>query len=134
MADDDFEGMEDSNLNNSRPGESADDYQKRVARELAKVAEYKKALEEEFATADPDDPETARKTREKLVELVPDAGYTIAYLLKHAESETVRASLAKYVFDSAQKIGKEGEGESEMDKLIKKLRDGDATKPAKEKK
>lgn len=78
------------------------EYEANLAEEIART---RKAIHEEFADANPDDPETGEKARNNLITLVPDAKETIAFLMIHGESESVRAGLAKYVFDHA--IGKE---------------------------
>lgn len=110
------------------PG-AADAYELSVQNELNKVRAYRKSLEEEFANANPDDPATAEKARNKMLELVPAAGETIAHLLNFAQSESVRASLAKYVFDHAIGKDKVVSSEDALDKLVRDLTKNDATSP-----
>jgi len=95
------------------------EYEKQVDKELAKLAEYHKALTQEFANIDPDDPEVIRKANEKIIELVPDAGAALNWLLNHAQSESVRANIAKYVFDRAIKHASEKGEDDEIAKLLK---------------
>ena len=85
---------------------------------------YRKALDEEYGSLgelDPDDPDTTSKVRAKVLQLIPDAHSTMKHLLNHADSEQVRAGLAKFVFVEA--IGKaktEGE-EQELRDMLKGL-------------
>lgn len=56
------------------------------------------ALKAEFSH----EPTSPDKIKKQLAELVPDALTQLSHLLNHAESESVRASAAKYVIDLAR--------------------------------
>jgi hypothetical protein len=102
--------------------ESAEErYNRQLAEEVAKIQAYRKSVEEEFSGVDVDDPETAKIARNKLFELVPDAAETIATLLLHAESESVRGTLAKFVFTEAMRAADKGKTADAWETLFKKL-------------
>jgi hypothetical protein len=105
----------------SRDNAQKDQYDAQVAAELAKLGEYRKALEEEFKGADPEKAETAMKVLKRVVELVPDAGTTISYLLNHAESESVRATLAKFVVTVALRAAEKSGDDDELTRLVNEL-------------
>lgn len=82
---------------------------------------YHKAFEEEFKNVDANSPEAVAAARKQLFTLIPDAGATIQHLMNHAQSEAVRANLAKFVYAEALRVAKaEGEGD-EMSRLINSL-------------
>jgi hypothetical protein len=102
--------------------ESAEErYNAELQAELARLHAYKKSLEEEFKDVDVDDPKTAKMARNKLMELVPDAGETIAYLLLHGDSESVRANLAKFVFAEAMRAADNGKTADAWEELFKSI-------------
>ena len=89
---------------------------------------YRKSLQEEYGELgelDPDDPATADKVRGKLLKLVPDAYTTMQQLLNHADSETVRAGLAKFVFTEAIGKAKTQDEEDSLRDLLKGLKAND---------
>lgn len=96
-------------------------YEQAMAVELAKMAEYKKALEQEFENADPNDPVTAEKARKHVISLVPDATTQAKHLLNHAESESIRAGLAKFIINIAIRHAEDNSEEDEMQKLVNSL-------------
>lgn len=95
-------------------------YEDQVKQELAELAIYREKLNDEFKDAEPDN-ETAEKAAKKLIELVPDAGKNIKYLINHAESEAVRKDLSKWIFAVAMKAAEAKGDEDEMDRLIRSL-------------
>lgn len=96
-------------------------YDEKMARELKELSTYRTALKEEFANLDPNDASTAAAARKHVVALVPVAATQLEYLIQHAESETVRAGLVKYVFDITVKQAISEAGDDEMSSLIKRL-------------
>jgi hypothetical protein len=95
---------------------------------LAQVlAEYKQACDEEFTVdnAVEANEDTAKKSKEMLLKRTPTAVATVEYLAEHAESETVRASCAKYIIDNA--LGKTGivKVDDPIADLIKQLQNND---------
>lgn len=91
------------------------------------LADYQKAYQEEYrlATEEASNGERdglLKKAGKDLDELVPSAISQIAYLMENAESESVRASLAKYIIQS--RIGQlltEASSADPLEALIKKL-------------
>jgi hypothetical protein len=79
------------------------------------LASYQKAMDEEFA------PGELEGARERIKGLVPDAELTLEELVKHANSESVRLSAAKFIFTAY--YGKSlGEGNTDpIDRLMDKL-------------
>jgi hypothetical protein len=78
-------------------------YNLKLQEEIEKMKLYRKSMEEEFANLDIDDPTTHKMVRNKLGELVPDACEVVLTLMLHAESESVRATLAKFVLTESMK-------------------------------
>jgi ABC-type ATPase with predicted acetyltransferase domain len=95
-------------------------YEDQVNKELSEIAAYREALVQDFMNAEPDE-ETAEKAAKKLIELVPDAGNTVKYLITHAESEAVRKDLSKWIFQVAMKAAEDKGDEDEMTRLINVL-------------
>lgn len=107
--------------NDATDPRAEDDAAKRLQDSLTDLAGYKKALEQEFAKVTSSDENLSTKALDSIIKLVPDAGEAISYLLNHADSEGVRAGLAKWVFDKVlRQYEKEGQ-EDELNKLIKSL-------------
>jgi len=97
-------------------------YDQNMQQELEKIQAYRKALEQEFGgDLDPNDPANIANARRQLLVLIPEAGETIRRLMVHAQSESVRANLAKYVFDQAMKDAAAGKADDETQKLLKEL-------------
>lgn len=94
-------------------------YNKRLGEELAV---YHKAIEEEFKGVDSTNPEVARKAKDKVIELVPHAGTTVHWLIQHAESESVRATLSKWVLQVAMADAAVTGKDDELTKFIESLR------------
>jgi len=95
-------------------------YKDQVEKELSELAIYREALTDEFKNAEPDQ-ETAEKAAKRLIELVPDAGKQIKYLINHSESDAVRKDLSKWIFSVAMKAAEAKGDEDEIDRLIKSL-------------
>jgi glucan phosphoethanolaminetransferase (alkaline phosphatase superfamily) len=66
--------------------------------EINRLKADNQALHQEFSH----EPTSPDKIKKQLAELVPDALTQLSHLLNHAESESVRASAAKYVIDLAR--------------------------------
>lgn len=75
-------------------------YNADLQKEVEKLALYKQAIEEEFKNMNVDDPETHKKVASTVHELIPQAAFTVALLMEHAQSESVRAGLAKWVLQT----------------------------------
>ena len=84
-----------------------------------KLQEYHKAISSEFASNEPNDPVAIAKA--KLTDLLSTATRALEQLLIAAESDAVRMSGIKLVFDYT--LGKPGvpTGEDELTKLIASL-------------
>lgn len=96
-------------------------YEKQLEVELLELANYRKALEEEFSTKNLDDPETAAAAKAHVLETVPDAATQLKWLIRHAESESIRANLSKWVLDLAMQAAKKGEGDDALSTLLSEL-------------
>lgn len=110
-----------------------DDYAKilqdeieRLRQKEAKQAETLKALQEEFADAN--DPEAiVIKARKAIKDLMPVAITQMGILIEHAESESVRASLSKFVVAAGLDKSKfEDDSSSTLQELLKQLANNDA--------
>lgn len=78
-------------------------YDQRITEELQRLAMYRQAVEEEFKGRSLDDPETAKMAKDQVVTLVPDACKTLAWLINHADSESIRKDISKWVMECAMK-------------------------------
>jgi hypothetical protein len=78
------------------------------------------ALVQEFSKANTHD-EVLEVAQKGIKDLLPDAILQMGHLLQHAESESVRAGLSKYITDSVLTHKIEGEGNSEIKNLLKEL-------------
>jgi hypothetical protein len=115
--------MADNNDKPLNPDEEGLSLEEKYNRTLAnELHEMHKRFTEEFAGVDSDDPVVANKARAQVIELVPKAAVSISTLILHAESETVRANLSKWVFEVAMKAANEGGTDSELVKLFEELR------------
>lgn len=84
------------------------------------LKKYHDAVASEFEVKNSRADELKQSADDKLIELLPDAQHTLEHLLSFAESESVRWSVAKYVFDNA--LGKTGTGSgSDLEKLVRSL-------------
>lgn len=95
-------------------------YADEVEAELIKLHEYREALKQEFEKAT-DDEDVSHITRKQIIELIPDAAETVAFLLKHSDSDAVRANLSKFILETGIKTAKGEDEASEMAKLVAKL-------------
>lgn len=102
-------------------------YDAELAMELEKLRSFRKATEEEFAGLDSQDPKTAKAARNKLMELVPDAAEQLAFLIKHSDSDSVRANIAKFVFSEAMKAADSGKTREVWEEMFDKLRPDEVT-------
>lgn len=105
-----------------KPLTAEDRYNQSLAKEIAEVNAYKKALEEEFANTDVDDPEVQKQVRKQIHELVPDACERIMWLLKHSSSESVQANLAKYILSESMKSADADKPKDALTEMFDKLR------------
>lgn len=106
------------------PEESAKILQEEIARLRAREEETertRKALLEEFSKAnDPD--EVANVARNAIRDLMADAVLQMGFLINHAESESVRASLSKFVVATGLDKNKfEDQSSSDLRELLKQL-------------
>lgn len=98
------------------------EYENQVQQELSELAIFSEKLKADFADVDTEDEEVvAEKAKKKLLELIPDAGNTIKYLISHSESDAVRKDLAKFVFQTAMRAAEVAGDEDEVARLIKSL-------------
>lgn len=105
-------------------------YDLQLQEEKAKYEIYREALKQEFANLDVDDPETQKKVRAEVHTLIPLATATISQLLEHAESESVRANLAKWVLSESMKTAEADKPKDFVSELFDRLKndsiDGEA--------
>lgn len=103
--------------------DSTDDLQKQydeaLKEEVLELANFKKALEEEFRTKNLEDPETIAATKGHVVDMVPDAATQLKWLIKHAESESVRANLSKWIMELAMKRAERNEEDEALKEFLK---------------
>ena len=88
----------------------------------ARLANYAKAIQEEYETqraATPED-EVVTSTKEFFRNHIGEAAAQIVYLANNAASETVRLNASKYVIEEANAKSDTGRG-SEIDNLLEKL-------------
>lgn len=111
---------------------TTDSYTQEVMRELAQAEADRKAVMEEFAEEIKKRGELFDETdiKAKLKEVLPEAFAALKSLLNSAESETVRATMVKYIFDAAlltfKNTKKDGEEVPEtVADLVKQLSDND---------
>jgi hypothetical protein len=111
------------------PEESAKLLQQELARLQAKEEELektRKALQQEFSQAnDPD--EVANVARNAIREIMPDAVMQMKTLVNFAESESVRASLARFIIATGLDKNKFEDGSnSDLKDLLKQLSANDS--------
>lgn len=92
-----------------------------LANELRKAIANAEARASEFIEADPDKPETAEKVRAHVVELVPEAKLALQHLLLHADSEAVRAGVAKFVMAAGMKALEGDKDKEDWAELLNKI-------------
>jgi|ERR1043166_4664172 hypothetical protein len=93
----------------------------RVNKERDDLEKARKALQEEFAQAS-DHGDVVKKARNAIRDLMPDAIMQMHTLLKTAESESVRASLARFIVATGLDKQKfEDDSQTELKELIKEL-------------
>lgn len=97
-------------------------YNLSLAEEKAKHEQYQAALRAEFASLDIDDPETQKRVRAEVFELIPIAASTVNYLMTHAESEAVRANLAKWVLSEGMKSAEKDKPKDFVSELFDRLK------------
>jgi glutamyl-tRNA reductase len=96
-------------------------YKQDIAQELTNLAEYRKALEEEWKDKKLDDPETAEQARATIIELVPDAATALRWLIVHSDSDSVRMNIAKWVMERAQKRADADDSDKALHDLINSI-------------
>lgn len=95
------------------------DYEERLAQEITKIQEYRKSLEEEFSgDSEAGSPEWIKA---ELKKLLPSAVSTLAFLSDHAEKETTRAAVAKFIVEKNLEELKRGDVD-ELTKLLDSMR------------
>lgn len=105
----------------------SDDYVNKLQDELRSEKAAREALVEEFKETITNEfsPEDLKK---KFKELLPDAYSTLMYLLRNGESESVRAGVAKYIFNvsmGAIKITDANDPDGELKELLEVLTKGE---------
>jgi hypothetical protein len=103
----------------------------RLAKKEDELDKTRKALQSEFAKAtNPDD--IANVDRNAIRDIMPDAVMQLKTLINYAESESVRASLSKFVIATGLDKSKIEDGSSsDLNELLKQLAANDtpAEKP-----
>lgn len=89
-----------------------------------RLAKDNQALKEEFAKAETYE-ETVEVARKGIANMLELAVTTAENLLLNAESESVRASLSKYVIDTVVSGKLDAQPEGEIKNLLKKLAEND---------
>lgn len=79
----------------------------------ARLHELSEALRQEFASN-----QHEQRTIEDVIELKDDALETLKHILKHSQSEPLRANVAKWVYEKVLDSEKAGD-ENELAELIK---------------
>lgn len=86
---------------------------------------YAEALRQEFETKTEEEPENVEAyTRDFFKKNIHTAAAQIVWLSMHAESESVKASMSKYIIEAALK--NEEEGKDPVRDLLKQLQANDA--------
>lgn len=98
-----------------------EEYANNVEAEFVRLAEYRNAVAEEFKGKTLDDPDTPIIAKNEIVSLIPDAAVQLAWLINHAQSESIRKDISKWVFDLAMKSADKTEGESALEKLLSEI-------------
>jgi len=99
------------------------------------LANYQKALEEEWGSAKLELPENHEQlveaTRKEIIRGIPKAVSNIVFLAEHAANENVRLKACMYLTDNGLGEGGKFNPEDPMDVLIKKLtRDPEPAEPS----
>lgn len=89
------------------------------------LADYKKALEEEWGQSNLELPENhealVEATRKEIIRGIPKAVTNIVYLAEHADNENVRLKACMYLTDNGLGEGGKFNPEDPLDKLVKQL-------------
>lgn len=96
-------------------------YEAKLAEETARIHAYNKHLEAEFKNLDYEDPETHKKIKAEIHALVPDACTVLKAMLIHADSESVRANIAKYILTIAMKTADKEQASDIVAELFEQL-------------
>ena len=110
MAKEPTNGKEDT-----KPGKpQQSDYVQQLLKEQAQLQAEKSAIIEEFTKqiAEKGDAFDEDDIKDKIKEVLPEAFATLKSLLASSESDTVRATLVKYVFDAALLVLKKDKADS----------------------
>lgn len=104
------------------------DYEAKLAEEVEKLRKYQESLESEYSRINSDSndgspplvaEEVIAKAEQKLLGAVDQAAETIVHLVEHADKDSTKFAVARYILDSA-KNHPEAKGDP-MDALLKKL-------------
>lgn len=101
--------------------ELKEEYEKQVARELQELAAYKTAIEQEFSTKTLDDPVMAARAKEEIVGLVPEAAVQLRWLITHADSESIRKDISKWVMELAMQTSAKNERDDALNELLESI-------------
>jgi len=107
-------------------GDNAAEYEAKVAAETERLQKLHESVKEALKDRSLDDPETMKVAKETALDLIPDAAVTIRYLMLHAESESVRKDLSKWIFTLAMDRATNKDDEDELQGLIDSLTGGKA--------
>jgi hypothetical protein len=113
-----------SDSTSSTPSDPNAEYARTLQAEIDRLNAANEALVQEF-TKDSTSC-TPERVHEKVTELVPNALTQLEFMLNHAKSESVRASIARYILDI--KLDKKGLGDSpdaELGKILAGLKKND---------
>jgi hypothetical protein len=103
------------------------DYEQTIQQEIVELAAKRETIRQKLLGKQLDDPETMAIAKETVLDLTPDAALQIRYLINHAESETIRKDLAKWVLGLAMNERGKLDEEDEMTNLLNELTAGKKT-------
>jgi len=115
----------DNSVNNDVDSNS--EYELSIAKEMQELAEKREAIRQKLKGKKLEDPETMAIAKETVLDLTPDAALQVRYLINHAESETIRKDLSKWVLGLAMNEHGKRDDEDELSSLINTLTGGKKT-------
>ena len=104
----------DENDNNNPTSE----YEQEVAKEFQRLAALREAVKEKLSGKELEDPETMKIAKETVLDLIPDAAVTVRYLILHADSETIRKDLSKWILQIAMNDRSQSNEDDELQKFL----------------
>ena len=100
------------------------EYERNIAQEMQQLADKREEIRKRLEGKTLEDPVTMKIAKDTVLDLIPDAALQIRYLINHAESETIRKDLAKYILNLGMQSKEKLDEEDELTSLLK-----DLTKP-----